>query len=172
MTDKIQIGRINGVHGIKGWNKVYSYTDPKEQILAYSPWLLCKGKKQRSVKVLSGKLQGKGVIAQLEEIEDRNQAEEIVGYEIWIARDALPDLEIGEYYWHQLEGMSVVTGRGERLGIVDHLMETGANDVMVVKPDALSIDDQERLVPYVEGRVVTSVDLDHATVTVEWGQDY
>lgn len=169
---EIQLGRISGVHGVKGWVKVFSFTDPMENILGYPNWSLKRRRDSSQVEVLEGRRQGKGVIARLSDVDDRNQAEELVGYEIWVAKQRLPDLEDGEFYWHQLEGLSVLNESGVRLGIVDHLMETGANDVLVVSPDPESIDDRQRLIPFVEESVVRQVNLAAAEVVVAWEAEY
>lgn len=169
---RLQLGSIVAAHGIKGWVKVFSFTDPMPQILSYSPWYLQKGKSTKTVDVVEGRQQGKGLIACLADIEDRNEAELLIGYDVWVDYDALPDLDDGEYYWHQLIGLTVTNTDGEQLGQIDHMLETGANDVMVVKPTTGSVDDQTRLVPYVEDRVVLAVDLEDRAVTVDWSVDY
>ena len=171
MAEKLLVGKINGVYGVKGWVKVYSYTEPSEQILNYLPWYLKKGAKQHSVKVVEGKKQGKGLVALTDGIEDRTQAEELIGSEIWVDKDQLPNLEKGDYYWHQLEGLEVFNEAGEFLGEVSHLFETGANDVLVVKASEKSIDDMERLIPHVEKEIVLEVDLEERRILVAWGSD-
>ncbi|HJP52148.1 MAG: ribosome maturation factor RimM [Pseudomonadales bacterium] len=171
MAEKLLVGKINGVYGVKGWVKVYSYTEPSEQILNYLPWYLKKGAKQHSVKVVEGKKQGKGLVALTDGIEDRTQAEELIGSEIWVDKDQLPNLEKGDYYWHQLEGLEVFNEAGEFLGEVSHLFETGANDVLVVKASEKSIDDMERLIPYVEKEIVLEIDLEERRILVAWGSD-
>ena len=90
----------------------------------------------------------------------------LMGSEIGISRDQLPDTAPGEYYWGDLQGLEVLTGDGESLGTVDHLIETGANDVLVVKGD------RERLIPFVLQQVVTRVDLDAGTIQVDWDKDF
>ena len=172
VTDQVQIGRIGGAYGLKGWVKVFSFTDPIDQILAYLPWQIRKGKRELEVKIEQCKTQGKGFVALVEGFSDRDQAESIVGYEIWIDRDRLPELDQDDYYWHELEGLDVFEQSGELFGQVDYLMETGANDVLVVKPTPESIDDRERLIPFIEGDVVTRIDLESARIIVEWNSDY
>ena len=137
----------------------------------YLPWYLKKGAKQHSVKVIEGKKQAKGLVALTEGIEDRTQAEELIGSEIWVDKDQLPNLEKGDYYWHQLEGLEVFNEAGEFLGEVSHLFETGANDVLVVKASEKSIDDMERLIPYVEKEIVLEIDLEERRILVAWGSD-
>ena len=95
-----------------------------------------------------------------------------MGYEIWTDSEQLPSLEAGEFYWRQLEGLKVINEKGQYFGRVDHLLETGANDVLVVKADKHSIDDRERLIPYVEPQYIREVDLQQGTIFVNWDAQY
>jgi 16S rRNA processing protein RimM len=169
---QIVVGRLMAPYGIKGWVKVFSYTDPPDKVLDYAPWQIYKGSHSQSLNLEAGKRHGRSLIVLPEGFEDRTQAELVKGFEIRIDQEQLPALEQGDYYWHQLEGLEVINEVGERLGLVDHLLETGANDVIVVKPDAASIDDRERLVPYVEGEVVLQVDLGEGRILVKWASDF
>src|SRR5690606_14411485 len=117
------------VYGVKGWLRIYSYTEPRDNILQYNPWQLRLPDGWRSVEVLAGRSHGKGVIAQLAGCEDRDQAARWVEAEIAVRRAQLPATPEGEYYWRDLVGLRVVNTEGEVLGVVDHLLETGANDV-------------------------------------------
>ena len=126
----INVGRISGVFGIKGWVKVFSFTDARENILNYSPWLLKKDSETRLVNVIDGNLQGKAVVAQLDGVSDRDQAASLMGWDIFINPDQLPKVAKNEYYWSDLVGLAVETTLGVQLGIVDSLLETGANDVV------------------------------------------
>lgn len=170
--EQIVVGRITTAHGIKGWVKLYSYTDPPEGILSYQPWLISRGRQQQTIEIAEGRWQGKYLVALPKGNTDRNQAEALAGWEIRIDKSLLPDLEAGEFYWYQLEGLVVQTVGGARLGIIAELLETGANDVLVVRADAESIDDEERLIPFVEEEVVTHVDMERGVVTVDWETDY
>ena len=62
--------------------------------------------------------------------------------------------------------------KGELLGKVDHLIETGANDVLVVKGDRLSIDQRERLIPFIKDRVIADIDLAQGRIRVDWDSDF
>ena len=116
-------------------------------------------------------MHGKGLVGHVAGVDDRTAAESLKGCEIAIAAQALPVLPEEEYYWHQLEGLSVISGE-MLLGRVDHLMETGANDVVVVKPCEGSIDQRERVIPWLLGSVVLQVDLAQQTMTVEWDAEF
>jgi 16S rRNA processing protein RimM len=162
----ISVGKISGVFGIKGWVKVFSFTDPRENILTYSPWLLKKGDQIKTVNVVEGQLQGKTIVAQLADIDDRNQAESLMGWDIFITQDQLPKSAKGEYYWSDLIGLQVETIDGIQLGVVDSLLETGANDVIVVQGE------RERVVPFLQGQTIIKVDLDAGKIIVDWDPDF
>lgn len=162
-SEWILMGRIVGLFGVKGWVKVFSYTDPRDAILDYPVWQL--GPSRSPVKVLDGKSQGKGIIALLEETENRDDAVRWIGLDIAIARDDLPEPEEGHYYWSDLEGLTVKKTNGEAIGIVASLLATGANDVLVVRGEI------ERLIPFVMHDTVVAVDLDNGEITVDWDWD-
>jgi 16S rRNA processing protein RimM len=159
----VVVGEVSGVFGVKGWIKVYSFTSPKENILTYSPWLLRKGSDVKTVEVLDGNLQGKAVVAWLSGINDRDTAVSLNGYEIVIDASLLPEPEKGEYYWRDLIGLKVETEQGIALGVVDYLLETGANDVLVVKDG-----DKERLIPFLQGQFVKHINLETGLMIVDW----
>ncbi|WP_263260691.1 ribosome maturation factor RimM [Pseudomonas sp. RIT-PI-S] len=169
--DLIVIGKIVSVHGVRGEVKVYSFTDPIENLLQYKSWTLRLEGNVKQVEMISGRSQNKVLVAKLKGLDDREEARLLAGYEICIARSLLPDLTDGDYYWYQLEGLQVINGEGQVLGKVDHLLETGANDVMVVKPCAGSLDDRERLLPYTDD-CVQAIDLDAGIMRVEWDADF
>jgi len=170
--DLTVLGRITTVYGIKGWVKVYSHTDPMENILTYSPWLLKIDGKLKSVEIEAGKKHGKGLVAKLSGVDDREIARKYCGLDIAVEQSRLPELEEGEFYWSQLENLSVYTVSGELLGRVHHLMETGANDVLVVRGNAESIDRNERLIPYLPDQVVKEIDLEAGTIRVDWDPEF
>ena len=169
---RVVLGKIVSVHGVRGAVKVYSHTDPLDNVLDYAEWSLNRGSEQRTVSVLGGRVQGRVLVVNLKGIDDRNKAEELVDFEISIASDALPELEDGDFYWHQLEGLQVVNQEGQLLGKEDHLLETGSNDVMVVKPCAGSVDQRERLLPYLPGQFVIKVDLETQVMQVDWDAEF
>lgn len=169
----IILGRVSSVYGVKGWVKIYSYTEPMDRILDYGQWMLSHDGQWSLVTVDKGRSHGKGMVAHFEGCEDREQAREYCGAEIAVPRDRLPELPEGEYYWFELEGQTVVTEQGVILGKVDYLMSAGSsNDVLVVKGDADSIDRRERLIPYVPDLYVKDVDLDLGRILVDWDPEF
>ncbi|QIB66857.1 ribosome maturation factor RimM [Kineobactrum salinum] len=172
--ERIVIGRITGCHGIKGWVKVHSYTEPQENFLAYSGWMVQRRGGLQAVEFDAGRRQGKGLVAHIKGVDDRNQAELFQGLEVSVEGGQLPALEEGDYYWRQLQGMQVWCGPEDEqvlLGTVDYLIETGANDVLVVKACEGSYDQRERLVPWLPGSTVTRVDKQAGRIEVDWFLD-
>jgi 16S rRNA processing protein RimM len=168
----VVLGKISSVYGVKGWVKVYSFTEPMERILEYGDWTLRKGNSLTPVKVEKGRSHGKGMVAHLKGVNDRDVAKQYTGLEICVPRDRLPELEEGEYYWYELEGLTVVTTENVVLGKVDHLMSAGAsNDVLVVKGGADSVDRRERLIPYID-QYVLDVSLETGRISVDWDPEF
>ncbi len=163
---RVVLGRVSGVHGVRGWIKVYSYTDPREAIVDYREWLLTRAGEQREVRLLDGHAHGHTVIARLEGIDDRDAARALTDWQIEVPRDALPPPEPGEYYWADLEHMQVRTRDGRLLGEVDYMLATPAHDVMVIRGD------RERLVPFVQGLYVLEVDTAERVITVDWDPEF
>jgi 16S rRNA processing protein RimM len=166
---KIIVGKINGVHGVKGWVKVFSETDPREGIIKYSPWFLKQQGVWREVKVECGRRQAKTVIAKLEGYDDRDQSMILNGAVIGIKPEQLGSLGQDEYYWRDLIGCHVVNQQGIELGTVNKLFETGANDVLVVKSDK---DDREYLIPWTLDDAVVEVDLEQGLISVDWDENF
>lgn len=172
--DAIIIGKVTTAYGIKGWVKIHSFTEPDTNLLEYTPLFIGAPGNWRPVEIEQGKHHGKGLIAKLAGCDDRNQAELLARQQFAVHAEQLPELEDDEVYWHQLEGL-LVYSIGEQdslLGRVDGLMETGANDVLIVKPVSDSIDERERLLPYVPGEVVDEIDLDAGTIKVHWDPEF
>jgi 16S rRNA processing protein RimM len=165
---RIKLGHVAGVHGVKGWVKIHSLTDPRAAIFDYQPWLL--GDTQKPVRYSQAKEHGKRLIALFENVNDREQAEALVNREIWVYREQLPETATGTYYWADLVGLTVSLEDGRVLGKVSHLMDTGANDVLVV--DAQGSGNRQHLVPFVQGQYVKHVDLDKGVLVVDWDPDF
>ena len=161
----LTLGKVVGVFGVRGWVKVYSETRPREQIFAYSPWTLTLDGRQTQFAVVDGRHSGKSLVAQLQGVDDRNAAQELVGATISCPSDALPATGDDEFYWSELVGLEVVNEQGVVLGKVSHLFETGANDVLVVKGD------RERLLPFT-AQAIRRVELENGRILVDWDADF
>ncbi len=176
MTDTpVIVGEITGLSGVKGWVKVFSHTEPRTNILEYNPWFLKQRGEWKTVKLLNGRPQGKTIVAQLEGVTCREEARELIGTEIAIQPSQLKKLASSDFYWRDLEGLSVVNLDNKVVGSVSHLIETGANDVMVVKLSAEQIEQRkikEMMIPYLIDSVIKKVDLDEKVIQVDWDDDY
>ncbi|MEE9302517.1 MAG: ribosome maturation factor RimM [Thiotrichaceae bacterium] len=171
--DILTLGKVSGVFGVKGWVKIFSHTSPRQQIVKYSPLYLRKkgatGKDSwQTITVLKGQKQGKSVVAQLEGIDDRDQAFSMIGTEIGIKRDQLPKLSNDNFYWTDLEGVSVFTLDEVKLGNVGWVFNTGSNDVLVVKGKG----DKEYMIPWIKEDVIKSIDLDESRIVVDWDPEF
>ncbi|HFE38458.1 MAG TPA: ribosome maturation factor RimM [Gammaproteobacteria bacterium] len=162
----VTLGSISGVYGVKGWVKVYSYTSPIENILDFETWQLSKNNQNQSVTLECGKKHGKGIIAKLANFDDRDEVASLLRSEIKVSRELLPALSPDEYYWRDLQGMRVMNLANVDFGKVDHLFETGANDVLVVRGD------RERLIPFVQKIYIKHVDLAQGQILVDWPEDF
>jgi 16S rRNA processing protein RimM len=162
------MGRIVGLYGVQGWLKIESWAEPRMRIFDYQPWLLSAAPgEEAEISGVQGRTQGKGMVAQLPGVDDREQAAALIGTDIYVARELLPPLPENEYYWVDLEGLEVVTTEDVNLGRVSHLFATGANDVVVVRDGA-----RERLIPYVQGSYVRLVDLSAGRMVVDWDPEF
>lgn len=169
---RVELGKFGKVFGIKGWLRLISYTNPPENILTYGSLYSEIDGNWTTLDIDQSQLQANGLVVHVKGFDEPETARTLTGTGIWIDSSALPALPAGEYYWHQLEGLSVVNQHGELLGEVTELMATGANDVLVVAATASSIDDRERLIPYLSGSVVKKVSLDDGLIDVDWEADY
>ena len=173
-NDMLVVGKITGCYGIKGWVKIHAYTDPPENFLQFGHWMLKRRGALEPIAFDTGRRQGRGLVAHIAGVDDRTLAEAYKGLEVAVPGDSLPQLDEGDFYWSQLRGLQVWCQDGADrvlLGTVDYLIETGANDVLVVKASTGSVDKRERLIPYLLGDTVTRVDLEQAVIEVDWFLD-
>ncbi len=167
--EQIILGKVGAVYGIKGWLKIHSFTDETEAILDYFPWSLKLGNKTQTVEITDWRKHNKVLIVKVAGIDDRDEAQALVGSEILTNEAALPELSEDDFYWRDLIGMSVVTNKGYDLGVVTDMMETGANDVLVVKANLKDgFSKKERLIPYLFEQVIESVSIENKQICVDW----
>lgn len=160
-TNFVVIGKIGTPYGVKGWVKILSFTDSIDQILEYDPWYLEDESGWRQIDVIDRRAYGIGIIAQLAGFENPEQSRLLTGLKIAIESSQLAALQKDEYYWRDLEGLTVINHDGRILGKVISLMETGANDVLIVR------NEKEIAIPYIKG-VVLSVDIAKQEMRVKW----
>ena len=161
----VVMGRIAAPFGVLGWVKVQPFTEKIDGLLGFPVWHLGRGEQWREVKVLEADVHGKSLVAKLQGCNDRDAAAALKSLEIAVPREDLPEAAENEYYWADLIGLEVVNAQGEVLGIVADVLETGANDVLVVEGK------RERLIPFI-AQVVLKVDLAVRRINVDWGADY
>lgn len=171
-SEWIVLGEIGRVHGLKGWLKLISFTSPIENILDYSRFQAEVGGRLQEVELDEHRRLNKALLVHFKGYDDPETSRLLTGIELTIANKKLPLLQRGEFYWHQLQDLRVVNQHEQMLGRVSHLLETGANDVLVVKADSESIDDRERLIPYLMDSVIIEIDLGNQTIRVDWEADY
>ena len=162
---RVVLGHIAGPYGTRGWVRIRSSTDPPENILRYAPWQVGRNGRWSPAGVAEARVRGHGVIVRLDGCHDRDEACGYRGCEIAVERSRLPDAEDGEFYWTDLVGSRVATTGGVYLGQLARMMKTGANDVMVVQGSV------ERLIPFLPGTVVQSVDIARSSIVVDWHPD-
>lgn len=166
MAKLVMVGEIAGPYGVQGWVKVRSHTDPPQNILKYTPWLLESAGGSQLVEVAEGRRQGSAVVARIATVDDRDQAAGLRGSRILVPRECFPKPPAGSYYWADLVGLEVYTLAGVGLGKIAGLLETGANDVLEVKGE------RDRLIPFVMGHYVRSVNLEEGRMTVDWDPEF
>ncbi len=171
--DLVVLGKFGAVYGINGWLKVNSYTDVPEGIFDYTPWQIQLQGNWRQVQISGKKRHGNGLIVKLAEVSDRDQAQLYVNADIAVERSALPQLAEGDYYWRDLMGMAVVNEAGYHLGEVVDMMETGSNDVLVVKANKSdAFGKTERLLPFLTDSVIKEVNNAERRILVDWDPDF
>ena len=174
-ADKVVVGKIATAWGVRGWVKLIPFTETPEQLLKYPKLLIKQSGHWKPIEFEESRAQGQGLVARIAGCNDRDQALAYRNCELAIEADEMPSLEEGEFYWHQLIHQKVITevqGKPVLLGQVSHLLETGANDVLVVKPCEGSVDQQERLIPWLPGQYIGTVDLDAGEIRVDWDPDF
>ncbi|WP_019616160.1 ribosome maturation factor RimM [Psychromonas ossibalaenae] len=171
-AEPIVMGKFGAVHGIKGWLKVHSYTDDSESIFEYKPLLMKSKGLLQEVNITEWKRHSNGFVAKIAGFDVREEAQALVGLELFVDPDKLPELE-EDFYWRDLIGCQVNTDKGYDLGVVTDMMETGSKDVLVVKANSNdAFGQKERLIPFIEEQVISNVDITGKLITVNWEPDF
>ncbi|WP_340621033.1 ribosome maturation factor RimM [Xenorhabdus siamensis] len=168
-VDPIVLGKLGSAYGIRGWLRVFSSTEQAEDIFEYQPWFIQRAGQWQHIELETWKYHNQDMIIKIKGVDDREAANLLTNCELVVDSSKLPELEAGDYYWKDLMGCQVINTAGYNLGTVQDMMETGSNDVMVIKAnlkDAFGI--KERLVPFLDGQVVKKVDLATKTIEVDW----
>jgi 16S rRNA processing protein RimM len=163
----VVMGRVTAPFGVKGWVKIYALTAQLGNLLDYPVWWLGHEGDWREMRIVAAKVQGNTLVAQFSGIEDREAAVALKGLEVAVPREQLPGAAEGEFYWADLIGLRVVNAEQHEFGRVVRVMQTGANDVLVVAGD----NGDETLIPFIAG-AIRQVDLAAGMISVDWGRDY
>ena len=160
----VVVGRISGPHGVSGLLRVVSFTDPAENLLSYAPWSLLRNGTWHQVSAVpdATRRYDRGFLCRVDGVTDRESGAALRGVLVGVPETALPEPETDEYYWRDLIGLDVVSVAGDRVGRVENLMATGANDALIVRDG-----EAESLIPFI-GPVIKDVDLGRSVIVVDW----
>lgn len=174
----VVMGRVVAPYGVFGWLKVVPDTETIDGLFDYDSWWLGKGDKWRELEVETAKIHNDVILVKLQGIDDRDAAFACKGQQIAVPRSWLPEPDENEYYWSDLIGVRVKNLQGVDFGVIHDVLETGANDVIAVRSDALALEEGqakakpiERLLPFIAS-VVLEVDLQAKTMLVDWDPDF
>lgn len=163
----IIIGKLGKLHGIQGWLNLYSDTHPKNAILEYDPlYLEQQPKIWEKLNIDAIKPHGNHFLIHIKNLNTPEAAQAYTNKNIAILREQLPPLPADEYYWSDLCGLTVINQNNIILGVIDHLIATGKNDVMVV------IGPKEHLIPFLRHQVILEIDLEAKIMRVDWDEDF
>lgn len=165
-NDKIIIGKVNGFHGVKGFIKVFSETRPREGVLQYSRFFFKKGGQWQEIEVETGQKHSKHILLKFVGYDSRDAVEPLLGTELFIEREDMPEPNDDEVYWVDLYGLKVINHEGVELGVIDDIFETGANDVMAVKNGK-----EEILIPYSLEYIIMEINLEEGYIQVDWDEE-
>ena len=163
---KILVGKISNPHGIKGWVKVISFTDPIENILSYKKLTISDNQTEKTYCLEDSRIQGNKIVIKLEGVNNRDDADLLKNLQIEVNRSDLPKLDENSYYWEDLVDFNVIDIKGMHVGKVDSLFRTGSNDVLVI----INETKQRLLVPFIMEEVIKYVDLDKELISIDWAE--
>ena len=163
---KILVGKISNPHGIKGWVKVISFTDPIENILSYKKWTISDNETEKTYCLEDSRIQGNKIVIKLEGVNNRDDADLLKNLQIEVNRSDLPKLDENSYYWEDLVDFNVIDINGMHVGKVDSLFRTGSNDVLVI----INETKQRLLIPFIMEEVIKYVDLDKELISIDWAE--
>lgn len=166
MEKQIVIGKFGAAHGVKGWVKLHSFTQPLDNIFQYQPWHFVQNDIPRTLTPIDCKTHPDFFVVKFDGIDDPETARTLTHLTITIGRDQLPALPVDEYYYADLEGLDVYTAEQTYLGKIDHLFSAGAGDVIAVRGE-----EKQHLVPYLS-QYILSVDLTTRRMQVNWDPEF
>ncbi len=171
------MGRVTAPFGVKGWVRIYTLTAQPGNLCDYPVWWLGRDGDWRETPVVAARLHSNTLVAQLAGVDSREAAAALKGLEIGVPREQLPAAARNEYYWADLIGLKVVNMEQHELGRVARIVQTGANDVLVVAGDSgekrgdKRDEAREILIPFIAD-AIKAVDVAAGVIAVDWGRDY
>jgi 16S rRNA processing protein RimM len=182
--DAVEVGRIHGAWGVKGWIKVQPFASDPQALFSSKRWFLkppdgVPAKPTASwpevLRVSQAREHGDGIVAAIHDLSDRSAAEALRGGRLFVPRSSFPTADDGEFYWVDLIGLPVYNRDGALLGDVTGLLDTGAHSVLRVRPREApaeaTAESVERLIPFVAA-YVDKVDVAAKRIDVDWGLDF
>jgi len=163
---RVVVARVGRSHGVKGWLRLQCFTDDPLSVLSYKPWFLKRADGWQEIKIEDARLADETLLVKFIGFDDCDAARTLTGGEIAVTRCQLPPCAEGEYYWADLENLSVVNEQGVELGIVESIFNAGADDLLQVRGKKVF------LIPFRMDDVVKNVDLTARTITVAWNEDW
>lgn len=160
----INIGKVIGLHGVKGWLKILSFSSPPENIFNYKSLIISNKYINQIFHIEDSRKQGKKILIKLDNIDDRTSAESLKESDIYIQRSDLPQLSEDTYYWEDLLGFNVFNQNNIKIGNVDSFIETGSNDVLIVK----TTKNKNILIPFIMNKSIKVVNTESHYITVDW----
>ncbi|MBT3993940.1 MAG: ribosome maturation factor RimM [Gammaproteobacteria bacterium] len=160
----INIGKVIGLHGVKGWLKILSFSSPPENIFNYKSLIISNKYINQIFHIEDSRKQGKKILIKLDNIDDRTSAESLKESDIYIQRSDLPHLSEDTYYWEDLLGFNVFNQNNIKIGNVDSFIETGSNDVLIVK----TTKNKNILIPFIMNKSIKVVNIESHYITVDW----
>jgi 16S rRNA processing protein RimM len=164
--DQLIIGKFGATYGVYGWVKVHSYTQPIDAILSYLPWAVASSDSWQPLTVKQGKIHNNVVVVKIQDYNDIDTAQVLTGRFISVPRHYLPELPDDQYYWADLEGLTVINLEGINLGYIDYLFEVQGNTIVVIKGK------KEHLIPWLRPQVIKQVSLENQEILVDWDPEF
>jgi|TARA_B110000196_G_scaffold317066_1_gene329511 16S rRNA processing protein RimM len=161
-TEKILIAKIQAHQGLNGWLKIYSYSESKKKFSNYKHFFVIKNETYVRLDVEDSQVT-KSIKIKFKNFSLREHSDEYIGKNLYIDRGQLVELDTNQYYWNDLIGLEVYLEEGEQIGFVKDIIETGSNDVLVIKGSK----GEEILIPYVFGESIKKVILNEKKIIID-----
>jgi len=171
INNQVVLGKITSPYGIRGWLKIHSYTDKKDNIIYYQPWIIHFHNEYHEIKLEDWKTRASSFIIKIKGYNTRDESIKFSNTNIIGDSSLFPILEDGEYYWTELIGCHVITKEGYNVGTVLELFSTGSNDVLVVHSSLLK-NKKKLLIPFINQEVIKTIDILSRYIEITWSKNF